>query len=492
MKYLLALASIIVVIILPLACGGTSTDTGSKPTNASWHHVVTFSGTGSKTTSSCYIPGDKFRLTWTIDVEADASQYGIGGSFGVFVYPQYETAWYVDYFDAGNVMYFDTNTNYVYEGKGNYYLKVIAANLDSWEIEVESYHVSAATPPDTTPTPSDTTPPVISAVSASITTTTATITWTTNEPATTRVEYGLTTSCGSTTTLDTNLVTSHNVSLIGLAASTTYHYRVKSKDAAQNEAVSGDFTFRTAAPTTTPMISLVSTSGITASTATITWTTDEVATGQVEYGQTTSYGLDTTLDPTLVTNHSVNISGLAASTTYHYRVKSKDAVGNKAVSSDYTFTTLSIPVLLQQFLESNFATCQTELGPTTFTFTIYHNDSILFPYDYHIMVEYDMSFFYDLQYSNQITTEVNHTVCQELKDHQEQLARAVIQFMPDKKFEGGYYHSWYTYPEIHYDLNVRRYYSWVNYEPASILTNYDDAKVSGFSWYPDLDDNLMR
>jgi hypothetical protein len=97
----------------------------------------------------------------------------------------------------------------------------------------------------------DTTAPVISAVSATgITISGTTITWTTDEAATSQVEYGQTTSYGSVTTLDTNLVTSHSVSLSGLSASTAYHYRVKSKDASQNEAVSGDFPFTTAAATT--------------------------------------------------------------------------------------------------------------------------------------------------------------------------------------------------------------------------------------------------
>src|SRR5206468_7054954 len=40
-----------------------------------------------------------------------------------------------------------------------------------------------------------------------------------------------------------------------------------------------------------------------------------------------------------MTSHSVGLSGLTASTLYHYRVKSKDAAGNLAVSADFTFTT---------------------------------------------------------------------------------------------------------------------------------------------------------
>ena len=60
----------------------------------------------------------------------------------------------------------------------------------------------------------------------------------------------------------------------------------------------------------------------------------------MEYGTTTSYGSSTTLNATLSTSHSQSLSGLTGSTLYHYRVKSKDAAGNLATSSDYTFTTL--------------------------------------------------------------------------------------------------------------------------------------------------------
>src|SRR6185369_5694094 len=118
-------------------------------------------------------------------------------------------------------------------------------------------------------------------------------------------------------------------------------YRVKSRDASGNLAVSGDFTVTTtAAPDTTPpVISGVATSNLTSSGVTIGWTTDETSDTQVEYGTTTAYGSSTTLNTALVTSHSASLSGLAASTTYHYRVKSRDAAGNLAVSGDFTFTT---------------------------------------------------------------------------------------------------------------------------------------------------------
>ena len=165
----------------------------------------------------------------------------------------------------------------------------------------------------------------------------ATISWTTNEASDTQVEYGTTTAYGSPTTLNGSMVTAHSQGLSGLAASTTYNYRVRSKDAAGNQAVSGNFTFATtAAPdTTAPVISAVTSSGMSATGATISWTTNEASDTQVEYGTTTAYGSPTTLNGSMVTAHSQGLSGLAASTTYNYRVRSKDAAGNQAVSGNF-------------------------------------------------------------------------------------------------------------------------------------------------------------
>ena len=91
----------------------------------------------------------------------------------------------------------------------------------------------------------DTTPPTISNVKASnITTSSATITWRTNEVADSKVEYGKTTSYGSSKSA-TSLVTSHSITLAGLEPETTYHYKVTSADSSANQASSVDFTFAT-------------------------------------------------------------------------------------------------------------------------------------------------------------------------------------------------------------------------------------------------------
>lgn len=97
----------------------------------------------------------------------------------------------------------------------------------------------------TTLTP-DVTPPTISNIQVTgLTSSAATIGWTTDELSTSQVNYGLTSSYGQSSALNSTMVLNHQVALSGLTANTDYHYRVRSSDAAGNERISGDFTFHT-------------------------------------------------------------------------------------------------------------------------------------------------------------------------------------------------------------------------------------------------------
>jgi Immunoglobulin I-set domain len=189
----------------------------------------------------------------------------------------------------------------------------------------------------------DTTPPVISGIASSgVTANAATVTWTTDEPSDSTVEYGASTAYGASATNAARVI-SHSLALSGLVASTTYHFRVKSRDAAGNLAISGDQTFTTTAAGggSAPVISVLSTGGVTTGGATVTWTTDSAGDTQVEYGASASYGNSTPLNPTRATSHTATLTGLAAGAMYHFRVKSRDAAGNLAASGDQTFMTAS-------------------------------------------------------------------------------------------------------------------------------------------------------
>lgn len=186
-------------------------------------------------------------------------------------------------------------------------------------------------------------PPVISSVTASgITTTSATITWTTDQASSSQVDYGTTASYGSASPANSSLVTSHSVSLTGLTAGTTYDYAAVSANSVGASTTSANFTFSTtAAPA--PVISSVTATGISTTSATITWTTDQASSSQVKYGTSASYGTASSVNGSLVTSHSVTLTGLTAGTTYDYAAVSANSAGTSTTSANFTFSTTAAP-----------------------------------------------------------------------------------------------------------------------------------------------------
>ena len=90
-----------------------------------------------------------------------------------------------------------------------------------------------------------------------------------------------------------------------------------------------------------PTISNVAANNVTTSATTVSWSTNQPSTSQIEYGTSTVYGSTTTEDKNLVTTHQVGLVSLQPNTTYHYRVISTNSMGQTTASADYAFTTAS-------------------------------------------------------------------------------------------------------------------------------------------------------
>ena len=87
-----------------------------------------------------------------------------------------------------------------------------------------------------------------------------------------------------------------------------------------------------------PEITNVRIASSTNNSVTITWQTDTQSDSIVNFGKQPHYGI--VRNPgTDKTFHSVTLDDLDASTFYHYRVSSADALGNQGVSGDFTFVT---------------------------------------------------------------------------------------------------------------------------------------------------------
>lgn len=211
-----------------------------------------------------------------------------------------------------------------------YHYKVRSAASGGSAVESPDYTFTTSAPPLT----------ISNVQVVGVTANGATIQWTTNVAANSQVEYGLTTSYGSQTVLDTTLATNHSVTLSGLSASTLYHFKVKSAPSGGAVVGSPDSTFTTSAASGL-IISSVQAVGVTSGGATIQWTTNVGGSSQVNYGLTTSYGMNTVLDSNLMTTHRQLLSGLSPGTTYHYRVVSAPQSGGSVTSGDNTFSTVS-------------------------------------------------------------------------------------------------------------------------------------------------------
>ncbi len=97
---------------------------------------------------------------------------------------------------------------------------------------------------------------------------------------------------------------------------------------------------------TPPTITGVEAPYVSTDSAVISWGTSSDADSQIEFGNTTSYGSVTSLDSNRTTRHALVLTGLKASTLYHFRVKSRGATGLLAVSKDYTLTTSALTATL--------------------------------------------------------------------------------------------------------------------------------------------------
>jgi hypothetical protein len=88
------------------------------------------------------------------------------------------------------------------------------------------------------------------------------------------------------------------------------------------------------------VISSAAASTVTATSATITWTTSAAASSRVDYGGTAASDR-VAVDGTLVTAHRLLLTGLIPSTTYHYRITSQNGAGASVSTDDLAFATVA-------------------------------------------------------------------------------------------------------------------------------------------------------
>jgi len=335
-------------------------------------------------------------ITWQTDEPGNSQvQYGTSSTWGSYEFSEN---------DAGmSISHTVTLTGLAAEN--TYYFRVGSTDAagNGPDLNSNATNPSAQQYFETEPD-SDDAAPVISNVSDDVTIdiiktdTTAVITWTTDEPSNSQVQY----QPGSDSTWgvydsaenDVGMVTSHSVTLTGLIQGTTYYFQVGSTDArgngptfhsnGTNPSTYGSFTTTVpdyAAPDIEiPTVEVV---GITDTTATVIWETDEPSNSMVRYdtvSRSSWAGYQWSKnDARMVTSHSVTITGLAKDFTYYFRVGSNDASGNGPDTSG----TDNNPIPNPPDPDSSFTTTNTDTDPPSITgYSIdYVNNTIEITYD---------------------------------------------------------------------------------------------------------------
>lgn len=160
----------------------------------------------------------------------------------------------------------------------------------------------------------------------------------------------------STTYIDANL------------SQITYYYYVKACDnanncGAQSSTVSMLPTGRFTSPAN--LVSGPTVSNVSTTKATITWATDRVSDSKVAFGTASGqYSKYEVGDSVQETPHSIELTNLAAGTTYYFVVKWTDVDGNTGQSGEQTFTTLPPPQI------ADVSTTSIDLDSATVNFTI--------------------------------------------------------------------------------------------------------------------------
>jgi N-acetylneuraminic acid mutarotase len=200
--------------------------------------------------------------------------------------------------------------------------------------------------PTPTPTPAVTTNPATNIASFS-----ATLNGSLNPRGTSTTvyfQYGLTTSYGSTTPMQTqtgNTARPISANISGLMASHVYHFRMVARNGGGTR-LGGDRTFTTLSATGSPVVTTNPATLIASFSATLNGSVDPhglTTSVHFQYGPTASYGFTTapqSQSGNTYRNVSANISGLTASTTYHFRTVATNSAGTR-YGSDRTFTTLT-------------------------------------------------------------------------------------------------------------------------------------------------------
>src|SRR3984957_9647021 len=211
----------------------------------------------------------------------------------------------------------------------------------------------------------------ISAVTATTTTTTATITSTTAVPANSQITYGATTSYGSSTALNSTMVTTHSATLTALTAGATYHYRVLSADSTGALVTGLDNVFTTPATaisvSVSPTTATLASGGTQQFSAQVTNTSNTAVTWSATAGTVSTTGLFSA--PIVTANMTVTVKATLVADTTKYASASVTVTASAVGKLTAGPTSIAFGSIAVGSTSAILTTTITNTGNATVTFT---------------------------------------------------------------------------------------------------------------------------
>ena len=331
-------------------------------TTTSDSQFTTTSGPVITNVSSNTITDTGVTITWTTDLPSDS----------YVVYSPDSTFEKTKRFGTADIVTEHTVTLTGLNSEINYYYKVESTDETAFSGEDANngnYY--------TFTTGQDMTPPSVTDISVPIITATqAAVIWKTNEPADGKVMYGTTSgSYTDSTELITTKITDHIAAISNLAEATTYYYVVMSSDQKGNSTTTPEQSFKTTTKetvvvttgggmvgvaqqlydillaeneankaklkdydSTTPVVSDVQVTNVTAFGATVSFVTSADTVAFVDYGKDTEYGL-MVADKEWSKTHTIKFYGLSLGTEYNFKINAMNKSNTLGYSDNQKFTT---------------------------------------------------------------------------------------------------------------------------------------------------------
>jgi peroxiredoxin/uncharacterized membrane protein YphA (DoxX/SURF4 family) len=174
-----------------------------------------------------------------------------------------------------------------------------------------------------------------------ITDETVTVSWTTDSITITSIQLYDEKNASFRVITDKTTNTIHTVNIDNLMPETRYYFLILPDGIPDYDATT-TFTFFQTLPADTgkPVISDIQINYVSDSDVIVSWTTDRLTTGEIEYWLPDAEHKCKAVDETMSTIHSVQLTMLEPDVTYYYMVKSIDEDGNQTISEEENNFTL--------------------------------------------------------------------------------------------------------------------------------------------------------